>query len=72
MFAQIKFGEGGIGRESGYVGGGFLGWYLADKDGQQMEDQHGDTCDFVSETLKIIGNIYENPDLLPPHSQKII
>lgn len=65
ILARVCFGDGYIGRESGYVGGSFIGWYLANEVGNQMEDGGGETYDFATQDkMRVIGNIYENGDLL--------
>lgn len=61
--AQIIFGNGTILRESGYVGGSFLGFYLGEQNGEQ-KTHNSESVDFSDEKLKVIGNIYEHPDLL--------
>lgn len=64
IYAQVCFGSAGIVRESGYVGGSYEGWYLADKKGEQLMDDVNESYDFANLDFAIIGNIYENPELL--------
>ena len=67
MRAQICIGEACVACESGYVGGHYIGFYLADKKGKQLLSPSGDSFDFpyLEEDIEIIGNIYEHPHLLP-------
>lgn len=52
----IRFGFGGEGEPADFVGG-YLGWCMGDENKETTGFTHG-------REMEIIGNIYENPELL--------
>lgn len=62
--AIVSFGEASVSCESGYVGGGFMGYFLAHGDGSQFMEDGGDSINFTSEELEVIDNVHDNPELL--------